>query len=125
MAGLNLTALGLKWLSTWLILLLFSMVFGPSGTQAAVMAAAVAVLSWLADRLIAFQFQGITRFAIDSGLAGLGIYLSQFLWPGPGITFPLAVFAGFVVGAVEIPLHFYLAARFGLRKRNDERDGIH
>ena len=125
MSGLNVTALGLKWLSVWLILTLFGLVFGPTAGQAAVMAAVVAVVSWLADRAIAFEFQGITRWAVDGGLAALAIYVSQFLWTGPGISFPLALFAGAVVGAIEIPLHFYLAARFGLRKRDDERDGVH
>jgi hypothetical protein len=116
--GLTLTALGLKWASIWIVLSLFGLLFGPTPGQAAVMAAVVAVLSWAADRLIDFKFQGITRWAIDSGLAGLGIYFAQFLWPGTGITFSLSLFAGFVIGSIEIPLHFFLASRFGLKRRN-------
>lgn len=122
--NLTLTALGLKWLSVWVVLLFFGLVFGPSPGQAAVMALFVAIASWAADRLIRFEVQGLTRWAIDSGLAAFAIYLGQFLWPGEGISFYTAIFAGAVVGAIEIPLHFFLAARFGVRRRDDNRDGI-
>lgn len=123
--GLTATALGLKFLSIWLVLLFFGLSFGPSPGQAAVIAAAVAVISWLADRVLPFRVQGITRWAIDGGLAGISIYLAQFLWPGQGITFASSLFVGFVVGAVEIPIHFYLASRFGVRRPDDRKDGIH
>ncbi|HYG57598.1 MAG TPA: hypothetical protein VD902_05985 [Symbiobacteriaceae bacterium] len=122
--NLTLTAVGLKWLTVWGVLLLFGLVFGPSPGQAAVIALAVALLSWGADRLVPFKIQGITRWALDGGLAGLTIYVTQFLWPGPGISLFLALFAGFVIGAIEIPLHFFLASRFGLRRRDDNRDGV-
>lgn len=122
--GLTITALGLKWLSIWLVLLPFGLSFGPSPGKAAVIAAAVAVASWAADRVIPFRLQGLTRWAIDGGLAGISIWLAQFLWPGQGITFFSALFVGFVVGAIELPIHFYLASRFGLRRRNDQNDGV-
>jgi hypothetical protein len=122
--GRNLTAIALKWFGVWLILGLFGLFFGPTPGKAAVTALVVAVVSWLADRGLPFRVQGVTRWAIDSGLATLTIYLGQFLWPGPGLTFIEALLAGFVVGAIEIPLHFYLAARFGLRSRDDHKDGI-
>ncbi len=122
--NLTLTALGLKWLSIWLVLVFFGLSFGPSPGKAAVMALVVAIASWAADRMIRFEVQGITRWAIDAGLAGLAIYLAQFIWPGMGISFFTALFAGAVVGAIEIPLHFFLAARFGVRRRQDDRDGI-
>lgn len=124
MMGLTVTALAMKWLSIWVVLLFVGMVTGPTPGQAAFIAAAVAVVSYLADRVVPFRVQGITRWAMDSGLAGLSIYVAQFLWPGQYITFPWALLAGFVVGSVEIPLHFFLASRFGLRRRNDDRDGI-
>lgn len=118
------TALILKFLTAWLVLLPLGLVVGPSPGQTLVISVALAVFSWFADRLISFRVQGVTRWAIDSGLAALIIYLAQFLWPGPGIGFSAAVFAGFAIGALEIPLHFYLAKRFGLRRPNDEHDGI-
>jgi hypothetical protein len=121
---MTVTALVMKWLSIWIVLLFVGMVTGPTPGQGAVIAAAVAVVSYLADRVIPFRVQGITRWAMDGGLAGLSIFVAQFLWPGQLITFPWALLAGFLVGAIEIPLHFFLAARFGLRRRNDERDGI-
>lgn len=121
---MTVTALAMKWLSVWIVLLFVGMATGPTPGQGAVIAAAVAVISYLADRVIPFRVQGITRWAIDGGLAGLSIYVAQFLWPGQLITFPWALLAGFLVGAIEIPLHFFLAARFGLRRRDDERDGI-
>lgn len=122
--NLTLTAVGLKWLSVWLVLLLFGLSFGPPPGKAAVMALFVAIVSWAADRVLRFEVQGITRWAIDSGLAGLAIYAAQFLWPGLGISFFTALFAGAVVGAIEIPLHFFLASRFGVRRRDDNKDGI-
>lgn len=121
---LHLTALGLKWLSVWLVLMLFGLSFGPSPGQAAVLAVAVAVVSWVGDRALPFAVQGLTRWAIDSGAAALTLWVAQFLWAGAVLTFPLALFAGFVIGSIEIPLHFFLASRFGLRHRDDEKDGI-
>lgn len=123
--GLMMTALALKWASIWVVLLFFGLSFGPSPGQAAVIAAAVAVASWLADRVIPFRVQGLTRWAIDGGLAGLSIYAAQFLWPGQGIGLAAALFVGLVVGAIEIPLHFFLASRFGIRRPQDDKDGIH
>lgn len=122
--NLTLTALGLKWLSVWLVLLFFGLSFGPSPGKAAVMALFVAIASWAADRLMRFSVQGITRWAIDAGLAAFAIYFAQFLWPGYGISFFMSLFAGAVIGAIEIPLHFFLASRFGVRKPDDNRDGI-
>lgn len=122
--NLTLTALGLKWLSIWVVLLFFGLSFGPSPGQGAVIAAVVAVLSWGADRMVPFRIQGVTRWVLDGGLAGLAIYVAQFLWPGAGISFFTALFAGLVVGAIEIPLHFFLASRFGLRRPDDQRDGV-
>lgn len=121
---MTLTSLGLKWLSIWAVLLLFGFSFGPSPAEAAVMAVVVAVVSWMADKVMPFRVQGTTRWAIDSGAAALAIYLAQFLWPGKGISFYTSIFAGAVVGAIEIPLHFLLASRFGVRKPQDDRDGI-
>lgn len=121
---LTLASVGLKWLSVVLILLLFSMSFGPSPGQAAVIAAFVAVIAHLGDRVLPFRIQGVVRWVIDGGLIGISIWLGQFLWPGQGITFPTALFAGFVIGAIEVPLHFYLASRFGLRSNQDEHDGV-
>lgn len=120
-----LTALGLRFVSVWLVLLFIGLLSGPSPGQAAVIALVVAVISIAGDRLLPFRVQGVTRWAIDGGLAALGVYIGQFLWPGQAIPLYAAVFAGAVVGAVEIPIHFFLAARFGLRKKNDTRDGIH
>lgn len=119
--GLTWTALGMKWLSVWVVLLLIGLISGPTPGQGAVMAAVLALVSWWADRMLDFRVQGVTRWAIDSGLAGLGIYLAQFLWPGQYLPFYLALLAGFMVGALEIPLHFYLASRFGLAEREDDR----
>jgi hypothetical protein len=117
--GITPTALGLKFLATWVVLLVTGLVTGPSPWEGVVISAVVAVVSWMADRLIDFRFQGLTRWAIDGGLAAFTIYLAQFLWPGVGISFPVSLFAGFVVGSIEIPLHFYLASRFGLQKRGN------
>lgn len=117
-------ALSLKWLSVWAVLMLFGLSFGPGPAEAAGIAVVVALVSWGADRLLPFSLQGITRWAIDAGAAGLTIYLAQFLFPGHGIAFLPALFAGAVIGAIEIPLHFLLASRFGLRRRDDRRDGV-
>jgi len=119
-----LTAIGLKWLSVWVVLLFFGLSFGPTPAQAAVIALFVAVVSLAADRAIPFRVQGWRRWAVDGGLAALGIYLAQFLWPHAGISVFTAVFAGAVVGSIEIPIHFFLASRFGLRRPDDDRDGI-
>lgn len=119
-----LTAIALKWLSVWVVLLFISLSFGPTPAQSAAIAFFVAVASLAADRAIPFRVQGWTRWAVDGGLAALGIYMVQFLWPHAGISVPMAVFAGAVVGALEIPLHFFLASRFGLRRPDDDRDGI-
>jgi hypothetical protein len=122
--SMTLTALAMKFLSIWVVLLFIGLVTGPTPGQGAFIAAAVAIVSYLADRLVPFRVQGITRWAMDGGLAGFSIYLAQFLWPGQFIPFYWALLSGFLIGAFEIPLHFFLAARFGLRRRNDERDGI-
>lgn len=121
---LTLTALGMKWLAAWIVLLLMGLSGGPNPGKAAVVALFLAILSWMADRVIPFRVQGITRWAIDSGLAALTIYYAQFAWVGNRLTFGESLFAGFVVGSIEIPLHFFLASRFGLRRRDDRRDGI-
>jgi hypothetical protein len=117
-------ALTMKWFSIWVILALFGMVSGMGPIKGAIIALVVSVISWLGDRALPFSLQGVTRWAIDGGLTALGIYLAQFIWPGPGLTFPLALFAGYVIGSVEIPIHMYLASRFGIRRRDDDRDGI-
>ncbi len=121
----NLTAVTLKFLTAWGILVVWGLAnVGPTPGKAAVLAVLVAGLSWLGDRWLPFTLQGVTRWAIDGGLAGLTIYFGQFLWPGPGITLLGSLIVGFGLGALELPLHFYLAARYGLRRREDDRDGI-
>lgn len=122
--GFALTAILLKTASVWIVLSVFGMLFAPSPAKALVIALFVAVVSFAADRVVPFKIQGVTRWVIDSGLAALAIYLGQFLWPGAGLAFYTALFAGFVVGAIEIPLHFFLASRFGVRKPQDDKDGI-
>lgn len=122
--GLRWTAIGLKWLGAWVVLLVFGLFAGPSPVKGAVMAFVVAAFSWMADRMLPFKVQGVTRVAIDGGLAALIVYLSQFIWPGTGINFPNALFAGFVIGTIELPIHMYLAARFGVRHPDDQKDGI-
>ncbi|HWI64431.1 MAG TPA: DUF2512 family protein [Symbiobacteriaceae bacterium] len=119
-----LTALVLKWLSIWVVLLFFGLSFGPTPGQGAWIAFFVAILSILADKVIPFRIQGITRWAIDGGLAAFAIYVAQFVVRGQGYPFWAALFAGAVIGAIEIPIHYYLASRFGLGRRNDEKDGI-
>lgn len=119
------TALGLKWLSVWVVLLLLTIAFmGPTPGQAAVIAAFVAVISYTADRLLPFRVQGVTRWALDAGGAALGIWLGQFLWPGTPVSWLSAMVAGAFIGAIELPLHFWLASRFGLRRPDDRRDGV-
>lgn len=121
---MHLTNLLIKWVTAAFVLLLFGLAYGPSPTQALVIAAIVAVAGWTGDRLLPFRHQGVTRWAIDSGLTALAVWFGQFFWPGTGIGFGQAVIAGFVIGAVEIPLHVWLASRFGLRRRQDNNDGI-
>lgn len=121
---MHLVNLLIKWVSAAFILLLFGLVYGPTPTQALVIAAVVAVVGWLSDRLLPFRHQGISRWALDSGITAVAIWVGQFLWPGVGIGFSLAVIAGFVIGSIEIPLHVWLASRFGVRRRQDEGDGI-
>lgn len=121
----NLTALGLKWVTAFFILAVYGQAAGgPTPGKAGVLALFIAVLSWMGDRLLPFALQGVTRFAIDGGLAGLTIYFGQFLVPGPGIDLLASLILGFGLGALELPLHFWLASRFGLRRRDDNRDGI-
>lgn len=122
--GRTITALGLKFLGIWVVLSLFGLATWLPAGKAAAMALVTAILSYLADRGLPFRMQGVTRWAIDSGLAAFSIYVSQFLVPGNNIGFFAALVAGFLVGAVEIPLHFFLASRFGLRQKDDQKDGI-
>ncbi|MGE5672419.1 MAG: DUF2512 family protein [Mycobacterium leprae] len=121
--GRTATALLLKFGAAWGVMLLLGMAFGPSAGKAAVIAIVLAAVSWLADRIFPFELQGITRWAIDGGLAALTIYVAQFLWPGHGVSLLGALVMGFIIGAIEIPLHFYLAVRFDDRRRQDD-DGI-
>jgi len=117
-------ALAAKWAFIWVVLLFIGLIGGPAIDQAAVMAAVTALITYGADRMIPFKVQGLTRWAMDAGLATLVIYLSQWLWVGPGLNLFMAILAGSVIGAIEIPLHFLLASRYGVRKRDDNRDGI-
>jgi len=122
----DLTAVTLKFLPAWGILVIWGLATGgPDPGKAAVISLFVAGLSWLADRWLPFKLQGVTRWAIDGGLAGLTIYYGQFLWPGPGISLLGSLLVGFGLGSLDLPLHYYLAARFGLRRPEDDRDGIH
>lgn len=121
----EITAFVLKWGVAFFTLAVWGQATGePSTSKAVVIAIFVAGLSWLADRWLPFRLQGITRWAIDGGLAGLTIYVSQFLLPGPGVGLLAALFIGYFLGSIELPLHFYLATRFGLRPPDDDRDGI-
>lgn len=121
----NLTALSIKWVTAFFILAVWGQATGgPLPLKAALLALLVAVLGWWADRLLPFTQQGVTRWAIDGGLAALTIYLGQFLMMGPGISLLGSLIVGYGLGALEMPLHFYLASRFGLRRRDDNRDGI-
>lgn len=113
---LILTALGLKTLLGWGVLALFGLVGGPTPTQALVMAVAVAVISWAADVLLPFKLQGFTRFLLDGILAVAAIYTTQGIWPGRPVTFTTALIAGMALGALELPLHFYLASRFSRKQ---------
>lgn len=121
----NLTALALKWVTTFFILVVWGLASGgPTPGKAGVIALFVAGLSWLGDRWLPFSVQGVTRWAIDGGLTGLTIYGAQFLWPGPGLSLLTSLVFGFGIGALELPIHFFLAARYGLRRPEDDRDGI-
>lgn len=121
----NLMALGLKWGTAFFILAVWGQAMGgPSPGKAAWLALFFAIASWAGDRLLPFTLQGVTRWAIDGGLAWLTIYAGQFLVPGPGISLLGAMVVGFGLGALEMPVHFYLASRFGLRRPEDDRDGI-
>lgn len=122
--GLHLTSLALKWASAWVVLSLFGMITGPSPGQAAAMAAFVAIVTWVVDRALPFATQGLIRWAIESVVAFLAIYLGQFLSPGPGIPLNEAGAAGMLIGAIELPLHFWLATRYGLRRGPGDKDGI-
>lgn len=86
---------------------------GPSAGKAIGIAAVLAVFSWAADRLVPFSLQGVTRWALDGFLAGAVIYLAQFLFAGPGLGLAASLFIGLFLGAVELPIHFFLAAHFG------------
>ncbi len=120
----HLTALGLKWLVAFAVLLFLGLAFAPAPGHAALVALIVAITGWLVDRLIPFRFQGVTRWAVDSGVAGLAIYFGQFLWPGGDVPFWAAVLTGFVIGSVELPIHHFLAARFGVNRKKDGWGGI-
>ncbi|MFZ5814817.1 MAG: hypothetical protein ACOY93_05895 [Bacillota bacterium] len=121
----NLTALGIKFGTAFFVLAVWGQASGgPTPGKAAVIALFVAGLSWAADRLLPFTLQGVTRWAIDGGLAGLTIYGAQFLWPGPGIDLFSSLLLGFGLGALELPIHFFLASRYGLRRPEDDRDGV-
>lgn len=121
----NLTALGLKWVTAFFLLVVWGLATGgPLAPKAAVIALFVAGFSWVGDRVLPFTLQGVTRWAIDGGLAGLTIYLAQFLPPGPGISLMGSLLLGFGIGSLELPLHFFLASRYGLRRPEDDRDGI-
>lgn len=121
----NLVALGLKWGLAFFTLAVWGQATGQlDGGAAVLIATAVAVLSWMADRVLPFSLQGVTRWAIDGGLAGLTIYAVQFLRPGSAISLLAALVIGFFLGAIELPLHTFLAARYGLRRPEDDKDGI-
>jgi hypothetical protein len=122
--NLHLTSLALKWASAWVVLSLFGMVGGPAPAQAGAMAAFVAIVTWVVDRAMPFTTQGLIRWAIESVVAFLAIYLGQFLSPGPGISLNAAAAAGMVIGAIELPLHFWLAVRYGLRRGPGDKNGI-
>lgn len=119
--NLTTTALLLKWGAAWIVLSLFGMTMAaaPTPGQAAVLAALLALLSWVGDRTLPFAMQGITRWLADSLLAAVTLYVAWLLWPAVNMPFARSLLAGLVIGSVEIPLHFYLAARFGLRGNRD------
>ncbi|MFZ5824907.1 MAG: DUF2512 family protein [Bacillota bacterium] len=121
----NLTAVAIKWVTTFFVLAVWGQASGgPSFGKAAVIALFVAGISWMADIWLPFRMQGVTRWAIDGGLTGLTIWATQYLWPGPGIALVSALVLGYGLGALELPLHFFLASRYGLRRPEDDRDGI-
>ena len=115
----NLSAVAVKFVGVWAILLLFGLSFGPTPAQGAVIALFVAAVSWVTDRWIPFEVQGWTRWSLDAGIAAAGVWLGQFLWPGNGIAWYSAVFVGAVVGAIEIPLHFVLRRWLGPGRGQD------
>jgi hypothetical protein len=117
-------SLGLKTFTVWLILMLYGLTTTMRPVQGVLIAFAAAVAGWLADLVISFKVQGATRWAIDSGIFALVIYLGAMVLPGVRYAFSTAIFLGFVAGSVEIPIHFYLASRFGLRRKGDEHEGI-
>jgi hypothetical protein len=86
---------------------------GPSAQKALGIALVLAVVSWVADLLVPFSLQGVTRWALDGLLAGVTIFLTQSFFAGPGLGLPASLFIGLFLGAVELPIHFFLAARFG------------
>jgi hypothetical protein len=120
----DLLSLGLKWLASWLVLLAVGLIYPGSGTALAAMAVLVAAALWLTDRALPFRVQGVTRWAMEGGLAALVLYAASRVAPVQPLPILPALVAGYAIGSVEIPMHFYLTARFGLRKRDDRRDGI-
>jgi hypothetical protein len=121
----DLTSLALKWVTAFFLLAVYGLGAGaPLVGEAAILALAIAFFGWWADRLIPFTVQGVTRWAIDSGLVALTIFFGQSLLPGPDVGLLSALVLGFGIGSLELPLHFYLAARFGLRRPDDDKDGI-
>lgn len=117
----NLTAVALKFVSVWTILLLFGLAWGPAPMQSAVIALFVAVVSWIVDLKLPFEMQDWTRWSLDAGLAAVGVYVGQFLWPGQAIAIYAAVFIGAVIGAIEIPLHFLLRRALTMVKDREWR----
>lgn len=118
--GLTVTALLLKWASAWIIVSLFGLVHqAPSPGQAVWPAAVLAVVSWAGDRLLPAHEQGIGRWLIDSFLATFVLLVVGAVWPDWAMSPLIALFAGLSIGAVEIPLHYYLAGRYGLRAKGD------
>lgn len=121
----DLTALAIKWVVAFFTLVVWGQVSGSLAADEAIgIAVVVAFVSWLADRLLPFRLQGVTRWAIDGGLAGLTIYVAEMLWPGPRIGLLTALVIGYFLGALELPLHLFLASRYGVRRPEDDRDGI-
>lgn len=121
----NLTAVAIKWAVAFFTLVVWGQASGSvTADEAAGVALVLAVVSWLADRLFPFRLQGVTRWAIDGGLAALTVYFTEMLWPGPRIGFLTALVIGYFLGALELPLHFFLAARYGVRRPEDDKDGI-
>lgn len=118
--GLTITALLLKWASAWVVVSLFGLVRqAPSPGQAVWPALVLAVVSWVGDRFLPVEMQGISRWLIDSFLAAFVLLLLGAFRPDWAMDPLIALFAGLSIGAVEIPLHYYLAARYGLKARGD------